>query len=253
MTVSQANKDTWVNLCGIDANKIDIVYNCIDPEKFSPYSVDEYQQLSLRRDFNILGNRRVFSFLGRLNPNKGIEVLIKAFALLANHQPDICLLIAGNVILEPTEDSPAARIHYLKFLKDMVDDLGIKELVQFIGHVPNTPDLYRVSDVTIVPSIWPDPCPRVVLESLSTGTPVVGSRVGGIPEMMTGELTRYLVEPGSPEQLAEVLNQVTNWRDDDPELGRRCRDHVLDNFSPKVMIDQMEMVLLRTINQYHQH
>lgn len=253
MTVSQANKDTWVNLCGIDANKIDIVYNCIDPEKFSPHSVDNHQQLSLRRDFNILGNRRVFSFLGRLNPNKGIEVLIKAFALLANHQPDICLLIAGNVILEPKEDSPAARINYLKFLKDMVDDLGITELVQFMGHVPNTPDLYRVSDVTIVPSIWPDPCPRVVLESLSTATPVVGSRVGGIPEMMTGELTRYLVEPGSPEQLAEVLNQVTNWRDDDPELGQRCRDHVLDNFSPKVMIDQMEMVLLRTINQYYEH
>lgn len=44
----------------------------------------------------------------------------------------------------------------------MVDNLGIKELVQFIGHVLNTPDLYRVSDVTIVPSIWPDPCLRGV-------------------------------------------------------------------------------------------
>ncbi|XDE63597.1 glycosyltransferase family 4 protein [Arthrospira platensis BEA 1257B] len=253
IAVSQATKDRWVDFCGIDHQKIDVVYNGIDPPKFSPHSVDNHQQLSLRRDFKILGNRRVFSCLGRLNPNKGIEVLIKAFALLANHQPDICLLIAGNVILEPKKDSPEARINYLKFLKDMVDELGIKELVQFMGHVPNTPDLDRVSDVTIVPSISPDPCPRVVLESLSTGTPVVGSRVAGIPEMMTGELSRYLVEPGSPEQLAEVLNQVANWRDDDPELDQRCRDHVLDNFSPKVMIDQMEMVLLRTINQYYQH
>ncbi|MEA5496051.1 glycosyltransferase family 4 protein [Limnoraphis robusta] len=249
IAVSQVTKDRWVKFCGVDSDKIDVVYNGIDPEKFSPGN----DIISRCNHFNILGSKRVFSFLGRLNPNKGIEVLIQAFALVANRRTDVSLLIAGNPALEPTEDSPEARIAYRQSLEKMVHDLGIGEVVQFLGHVPNTPDLYRASDVTVVPSIWPDPCPRVVLEALSSGTPVVGSRVGGIPEMMTGELSQYLVEPSCPEQLAEVLLSVADWRDFDPELGRRCRQYVVDRFSPQTMIDGIESILLKTIREYYQH
>ncbi len=249
IAVSQATKDRWVKFCGINAEKIDVVYNGIDPQKFSPGN----DLIFLRNHFNTLTSKRVFSYLGRLNRNKGIEVLIQAFALLAHRKTDVSLLIAGNPVLEPTEDSPEARIAYRQSLEKMVHDLGIGEVVKFLGHVPNTPDLYRASDVTVVPSIWPDPCPRVVLEALSSGTPVVGSKVGGIPEMITGELSQYLVEPGCPEQLAEVLLSVADWRDFDPELGQRCRQYVLDHFSPQGMIDSIENILLKTICEYYQH
>lgn len=248
IAVSQTTKDRWVKFCGVDSDKIDVVYNGIDPKKFSPGN----DLISVRRHFNVSGSKRVFSYLGRLNRNKGIEVLIKAFALLANRKTDVSLLVAGNPVLEPTEDSPQARIAYRQSLEKMVQDLGIAEVVKFLGHVPNTSDLYRASDVTVVPSIWPDPCPRVVLEALSSGTPVVGSRVGGIPEMMADELSQYLVEPGSPEQLAEVLLSVVDWRDCDPELGQRCRQYVLDHFSPQTMIDRIESILLKTILEYYQ-
>lgn len=248
IAVSQATQDRWVKFCGVDSNKIDVVYNAIDTEKFSSGN----DLVSCRNHFKIFGTERVFSYIGRLNPNKGIEVLIQAFALLANRKTDVSLLIAGNPLLEPTEDSPEARIAYRQSLEKMVQDLGIAEVVKFLGHVPNTPDLYRASDVTVVPSIWPDPCPRVVWEALSSGTPVVGSRVGGIPEMMTGEFSQYLVEPGCPEQLAEVLLSVADWRDCDPELGQRCRQYVLDHFSPQTMIDRIESILLKTIREYYQ-
>ncbi|MGB3533512.1 MAG: glycosyltransferase family 4 protein [Microcoleaceae cyanobacterium] len=247
IAVSQATKDRWVNLCGVDADKIDVVYNGIDPQKFSPGN----DLASLRHHFKIPESQRVFSFLGRLNYNKGIETLIQAFALLANQKPDVCLLIAGNPVLEPSEDSPSARIAYRQSLEKMVYDLEIQDVVKFLGHVPNTPDLYRVSDVTVVPSIWPDPCPRVVLEALSSGTPVVGSQVGGIPEMMRGELSQYLAEPGNPQQLAQLLQRVTDWREFDPEMGQRCRQYVLDHFSPETMIDGIENIFLKTTNEYY--
>jgi glycosyltransferase involved in cell wall biosynthesis len=248
IAVSQATKDSWVKFCGVDADKIDVVYNAIDTKKFS--SGDDL--VSFRNHFKISETERVFSYIGRLNPNKGIEVFIQAFALLANRRTDVSLLIAGNPVLEPTEDSPEARIAYRQSLEKMVQDLGIGKVVKFLGHVPNIPDLYRASDVTVVPSIWPDPCPRVVWEALSSGTPVVGSRVGGIPEMMTGEFSQYLVEPGSPEKLAQVLQQVVDWRDFDPELGQRCRQYVLDHFSFQVMIDRIESILLKTVREYYQ-
>lgn len=251
IAVSQVTKDRWVKFCGIDADKIDVIYNAIDTEKFSLNLSSENDLVSLHNHFNS-GSKRVFSYLGRLNPNKGIEVLIQAFALLADRKTDVSLLIAGNPILEPTEDSPEARIAYRQSLEKMVHDLGIGEVVQFLGHVPNTPDLYRASDVTVVPSIWPDPCPRVVFEALASGTPVVGSRVGGIPEMMTGELSQYLVEPSCPEQLAEVLLSVADWRDFDPELGRRCCQYILDHFSFQAMMDKIESILLKTIREYYQ-
>jgi glycosyltransferase involved in cell wall biosynthesis len=82
---------------------------------------------------------------------------------------------------------------------------------------------------------------------MACGTPVVASRIGGIPEILTGEFQSWLFEPEDEQGLSDTLNLIMNWRTKNTELGPRCREHVLHNFSLDRMIDGVEEVLLNCV------
>jgi glycosyltransferase involved in cell wall biosynthesis len=83
----------------------------------------------------------------------------------------------------------------------------------------------------------------VVIEAMATGRPIVASRVGGIPEIMTGEAAQWLVEPGDAAALAAQLAALRHWRRDDPGLADRCVQHVRREFSLDRTADGVETVL----------
>lgn len=244
IAVSNQTKSSWLKL-GIPEEKVSVVYNGIDTEKFKPSE----NFLVERKELGLQSDERVFLFVGRLNRDKGIEVLMKAFALIIEAGVKARLLIAGNPVLDPKEDSPEGRVKYKLSLEQLAADLRIEKQVNFLGHMPNTRTLYRASDVTVVPSIWPDPCPRVVIESLACGTPLVASRIGGIPEILMPTFDNWLFEPGNENELFNTLMQVKDWRYKDVQIGERCRKHILDNFSPEKMIDGIERELLSTLKK----
>jgi glycosyltransferase involved in cell wall biosynthesis len=80
---------------------------------------------------------------------------------------------------------------------------------------------------------------------MACGTPVVASCIGGITEMLTGEFQSGLAEPGNEQDLADSLSRVFDWRDKDCQLGERCHQHIVSNFSLDKMIDGVEKVLER--------
>jgi len=236
IAVSNQTKLNWVN-SGFKEEKIDVVYNGIDLEVYKPS-----RELSIiRKEWNIPEDVRVISYVGRLDKEKGLETLIKAFALLLTSGANARLLIAGKPVLQGEQ--------YKKSLEQLVTDLGVEKYVDFLGHVANTTSIYQVSDVTVLPSLWSEPFGRTVIESMACGTPVVASRTGGIPEILTGEFQHGLFEPENERDLADSLNQIMNWRDEDPQLGERCREHVLSKFTLDKMVDGIEKVLLRVVKQ----
>ena len=109
--------------------------------------------------------------------------------------------------------------------------------------------MYQVSDVTVLPSLWSEPFGRTNIESMACGTPVVASRIGGITEILTGEFQAGLFEPGNEQDLADTLSRIISWREKDPDLGKRCRDHVLSNYTLDKMVDGIEKVLLKVVAQ----
>ncbi|MER3491210.1 MAG: glycosyltransferase family 1 protein [Mastigocladus sp. ERB_26_2] len=230
LAVSNQTKRDWVKN-GYPEDIIEVVHNGINLE-INTSSINFYLR---RKEWNIFEDTRVISYVGRLDPEKGLETLIKAFAILLKSGAKTQLLIAGKPINEDEE--------YQKSLEQLTIDLGIENYVSFLGHITNITNLYQVSDVTVLPSLWSEPFGRVIVESMACGTPVVASRVGGIPEILTGEFQKGLFEPGNERDLSDTLNRMMNWRENDSQLGKRCREHVLTKFSLDKMIDGVEKVL----------
>ncbi|BAZ22474.1 group 1 glycosyl transferase [Kalymmatonema gypsitolerans NIES-4073] len=233
IAVSIQMKLDWVNTGYKEGLEeiIDVVYNGIDLEVYKPAN-----DLSrIRKEWKIPTNISVISYVGRIDKQKGLETLIKAFALLLKTGVHTKLLIAGKPVAQGEE--------YKKYLEQLATDLGIENHVDFLGHITNTTSLYQVSDVTVVPSLWSEPFGRVIVESMACGTPVVASRIGGIPESLTGEFQNGLFEPGNERDLSDTLNRIVYWRAKEPKLGERCREHVVSKFSLDKMVDGVEKVL----------
>jgi glycosyltransferase involved in cell wall biosynthesis len=136
---------------------------------------------------------------------------------------------------------------YEQHLKNLVNELGIGEQVSFLGHLLNPQPIYCISDVVVVPSLWLEAFGRVVAEAMACGTPVIASRVGGIPEILTDRFQDYLVEPGDEADLFHALKQTIGWKDNHPELGQQCREHILQKFNLEQMNNEIETVLLKTL------
>ena len=229
IAVSNQTKLDWVKR-GYKEEIIDLVHNGIHLDVYKPLN-----NYSLRRkEWKIPEDIRVISYVGRIDQVKGLETLIKAFALLLL-STNAKLLIAGKPLNQGEE--------YQKSLEQLAINLGIENHVNFLGHITNTTSLYQISDITVLPSLWSEPFGRVIVESMASGTPVVASRIGGISEVLTGEFKNGLFEAGNERDLSATLSRMIDWRVRDPHLAQRCRQHIISKFGVDKMVDGIELVL----------
>jgi glycosyltransferase involved in cell wall biosynthesis len=144
---------------------------------------------------------------GRLAPQKGFGTLLDAAARWRDRTPQPVLLIAGE---GPLAAELAARIDAERLS------------ARLIGHRGDLPALMAAADVLVQPSVW-EGQPLFAQEALRSGTPLVATRVGGVPEL-TGEDAALLVPPSDPDTLAAAILRVL----DDPGLARRIRTAARD-------------------------
>lgn len=167
-------------------------------------------------------------YAGVLIPGKGIHHLLRAFAKVAQDFPEARLEIVGR------EENP----HYLKELRIEVARLKLDGRVSFVGEVSQVELASRFTKATVfaLPSIS-EGLGRVVLEAMATGTPVLGSRIGGIPDMVQEGLTGFLVPPGDEEALAERLRWVLSHPQEAKAMGHRAREFARSFFSPETYLE----------------
>jgi len=170
-------------------------------------------------------------FVGRLTPHKGVDVLVRALPA------GVTLLVAGAPGYDPhppERDYPA-----------LLSKLAEGRQVRFLGGVDEErlPELYRHAAVVVLPSVErtcygrrveaPELLGLAVLEAMASGTPVVCSRVGGLPEIVRDGETGFLVEPGDAGQLRDRLQELLADRRLLERLGANARDAVLARFTWK--------------------
>jgi glycosyltransferase involved in cell wall biosynthesis len=83
---------------------------------------------------------------------------------------------------------------------------------------------------------------------MACGTPVIASSIGGIPEVLTGEFQDFLFAPGNETQLSNTLRKIIDWRNQQPELAHKCRQHIISKFSLLNTVDAVEKILINQIN-----
>ncbi|WP_236028227.1 glycosyltransferase family 4 protein [Bifidobacterium pongonis] len=175
--------------------------NCVDTKRFGSEEADEKAQF-FRKKYGIDRNDVVFLFSGRLTPEKGAEELLRAFGEVAERFPNAKLVIAGAFFFNSNIVSP-----FEQKLRDLASNPGVKDRIIFTGFVDynDMPAIYAMADVCVLPSIWDDPAPLAVIESLVSGKPLITTRSGGIPEY-ADEKDSIILERG--ENLSERLSEA---------------------------------------------
>lgn len=133
-------------------------------------------------------------YAGRLESYKGIDYLIRAFALVTKKFPESQLHIAGSGVIKND-------------LARLAEELSVAHSVNFLGHLERNElqNLYAQSVVVVMPSTWIEAFGLVGIEAMSVGRPVVASNVGGIPDWLIDGKTGYLVPPANAEAIADAL------------------------------------------------
>jgi glycosyltransferase involved in cell wall biosynthesis len=141
--------------------------------------------------------REVFTLgvLGTINHNKGQLIALEALKLLIDKGLNVRLLLAGM----SCDDC------YMNVLNDFINSNKLNSYVEILGFVSDSEDFLKSLDLLLVPS-YDEVFPTVILEAFAVGLPVVGSRVGGIPEIIDHKKNSYLFKAGSSINLAKIIN-----------------------------------------------
>ena len=145
--------------------------------------------------------------VAHLIPQKGIDIAIRA---IGESRPNTVLWVVGG-------GSETAH------LKALAAELGLKDRVKFFGHQAEVQPFMQAADCLVCPSLWAEAAGLVNLEALSTGLPVLASRIGGIPEYVDDGQTGLLFAPGDFHELAKLLRQVQDGIDERGHLGEAGR------------------------------
>ncbi len=232
-----------VDLYGADPAKLHIIPCGVDPTVFRPMRQADARE-ALGRD----QCERIILFVGRIEQIKGIDVLLRALGLLFFRHPelrsDVCLLVVGGA-LDPGDDSP--EIEKIEALRSLVHQHRMEANVSFVGSMDQQQLAlyYAAADVCAVPSLT-ESFGLVALEAMACGTPVVGTRVGGLQTLIEHGQSGLLVPAGDYQALAESIAQVLT----DPRLrmhlGHGARDRA-EHFSWRSVGDQVEALYAKVL------
>ena len=143
-------------------------------------------------------------YIGQIAPHKGVDVLLRAFKRYSKHHPRSVLKIYGDLSRVP---------NYVQRLKRLVEE---RKTVEFCGSFANERvyEILRDIDVLVVPSLWYENCPNVILEAFASGTPVIASNLGGMTELVENGVNGFLFRRGDDKDLYRQLRKLN----DEPEL-----------------------------------
>jgi D-inositol-3-phosphate glycosyltransferase len=200
---SPLDKAQMVWLYGADANKIDVIPPGVDLSRFRPID-----PLEAKAFLGVPAGKRLILFVGRIEPLKGIDTLLRAMSTVAEEcggcEGLTVAIIGGDVDVPPEQMSAEmARLHQLRA------DLGIEDLVTFLGKrgQDTLPYYYSAAEVVVMPSHY-ESFGMVALEAMACGTPVIASRVGGLRFSVVHGYTGLHVPVGDADALAAALLRV---------------------------------------------
>jgi sugar transferase (PEP-CTERM/EpsH1 system associated) len=237
IAVSQDLESWLVNTVRVAPGRISQIYSGVDSARFHPRR--EPRTATGPNGF-FTDDAIVIGGVGRMAAVKDFPNLVRAFQLMLDKEPTgrarLRLLIVGDGIHRQT-------------CIDMVQRAGLQDLAWFPGERADIAELMRAMDIFVLPSLG-EGISNTILEAMSSGLPVVATRVGGNAELVTEGITGKLVPPGDPERLAEALLDYYREPELLPNHGKTARRLIESSFTMQAMTEGYVEVYDKVLRQY---
>jgi len=210
-------KEKILEIKTIPKYKIAVIPNFIDADKFNIYSPEES-----KKNLRLPTDKKIVFGIGRLVDRKGFQYLIEAIPDMVKERNDVLFIIGGK---GPMREKLERKIQSMK----------INEYVRLVGFIPDDvlPLWMNACDIYVLPSLR-ETFPIVMLEALASGKPVVGTKIGAIPEIIKNDYG-LLVEPANPKDLAEKILIDLNKEWDREKIRRYAEQFTWDEIGKKII------------------
>lgn len=216
--VSQGVADFSERITGLKRTKLCVIPNAVDAERFANASPADLTT------FGIPPGSRVLITVGRLDHQKGIDLLLSAISLMKPLEDDVHFLIVG--------DGEQAQTLRQQTIRD-----GLPARVHFIGRRDDVPSLLAASTALVLPSRW-EGMPNVILEAMAAGLPVIATDVEGIAELVRDRVTGLIVPPENPVELASAICWLLTEPDFRSEAEKKSQNIAASNFTQQLVTNE---------------
>ena len=217
IAATPAEEAQLLDLYGADRSRLRVIPPGVDPARFHPIDKKE-----AKRKVGIPCGDANILFVGRIEPLKGVDTLLRAMSILQERHPqaieNACLAIVGGDPWTEDLDTEMARLQQLR------TELGIHDLVTFLGAKDQEvlPYYYAGAEMVVMPSHY-ESFGMVALEAMAMGTPVIASEVGGLAHLIQPGVNGYHVPSRDPEALAARILELLTDKELCARLGRQAR------------------------------
>jgi L-malate glycosyltransferase len=204
---------------GVAPDNIRVLYDGLDPARVKPQRTPE----ALRREYGLRPDQRVIGIVGNVRVWKGQETVLRAlFEVLKAHPDVVCFFVGAS-----THGDKA----YQDKLNAMIAEADAGASVRFTGFQSDPASFVSLMSIVVHASIEPEPFGMVVLEAMAQRKPIVGSRAGGVVEMIVEGETGYTYQPGDHAELARRLIELLTAPERAAAMGEAGYRRLLESFS----------------------
>ncbi len=222
-------KEETLQRSKINPEKIHIIPFGIETKKFI---ISKYTQIEARKILQLPEDQIIVGIIGRIDPEKGQEFLIKAIHQLKQNGKIIHAVIIG-------EETSGDKRQYLQYLKNLSKDLDIIDLIHFCPFQKDVPLAYAALDIFVMASTH-ETYGLVTLEAMSAGLPVVAAFAGGTKELIKDRETGLFFESKNANDLANKLTELFHNQDFRQQISKQAQQETIKTFDYRSQIIAME-------------
>lgn len=226
IVLSKAFQEILHQSYGVPLDKIHVVPGGVNPDRF-------YTNLSRQAAREQLGwqrDRPTILVVRRLAKRMGLENLIQAMVQVRRSYPEVQLKIVGKGSLQSA-------------LEQQIADLNLTDQVQLLGYIPDEqlPFMYRAADFSVVPTVSLEGFGLIVVESLAAGTPVLGTPIGGIPEILAPFSPDLVLAGTEPQHLAQGIEEALSGLRSLPS-AEACQAYIQEHFAWSAIAQRLKSI-----------
>jgi glycosyltransferase involved in cell wall biosynthesis len=216
---------------GFRGKRIEIIENGIDVDRYDAMA----DRGSLRARLGLDDSRRYVAMIARFHPAKDHATLLRAFARVADHRPDVDLVLAGDGQLRGE-------------IEEQVSSLGLTQRIRLLGVRRDVPEILQAVDIFALSSVC-EAASLTLLEAMAAGRPVVVTAVGGNPEIVRQGIDGLLTPRGDDAALAKSILRLLDDPDEAKRMGASGQKRVRDRYRLETTVDRYYNLYRRLVKR----